>query len=193
MRHCLMIGSCLLFGLVLGACAPKKVLRQPEPTAPTGVRERPADTSASTERPGRPEGVTERSERAEGSMSKAVQAAELALAQQGRPYRWGGHSPERGFDCSGLVMWSYGCVGVDLPRVVNAQHQAGRDVHGRPLLPGDLVFFALDGRRVSHVGLVVDDERFVHAPRRGRPVRIDELDDPYWRTRWVATRRITGN
>jgi cell wall-associated NlpC family hydrolase len=158
--------------LTLAACSPKRVLR--EPSAP--VRPAVSETEDAT-RPsaGRPLGL---------------EAARLARAQIGRPYRWGGASPEQGFDCSGLVHWCYGVLDVDLPRVVSAQVEFGRSVPRQRLQPGDLLFFAIDRREVSHVGLSLGGDRFVHAPRSGRPVRTDSLDDPYWRTRWTGARRV---
>lgn len=126
------------------------------------------------------------------SLDLGVKAASLASDQVGRPYRWGGEEPDDGFDCSGLVFWTYGNLGVDLPRVVRQQKETGRSVGGGDLRPGDLVFFAIDKRRTSHVGLYLGDSRFVHAPSSGSPVRVDSLDDPWWRERWTVSRRVAG-
>jgi cell wall-associated NlpC family hydrolase len=116
--------------------------------------------------------------------------ADLAQEQIGRPYRWGGENPSYGFDCSGLVQWTYGSIGISMPRVVREQKKRGKSITGDRLRPGDLVFFAISGDRVSHVGVYVGGGRFVHAPRAGQPVRIDSLDDAYWRQRWSDSRRI---
>jgi murein DD-endopeptidase len=167
------LGTWLLVATLLGGCAPKRVFRQPDL-----VEERPPPSAP------RPAGTPT------AALQKGLEVANLAQAQLGRPYRWGGNLPQRGFDCSGLVQWTYQSVGVDLPRVVREQVRVGRSVDPQRLHPGDLVFFNLTGDRASHVGIYVGEGRFVHAPRTGQPVRTDELSDPYWRQRWSATRRI---
>lgn len=173
MSRCLIL---LVLALVLAGCSPKRIYRQPDPTAPVGAPRRPPSDPTDP--------VVVRVMGAEVAM--------LASAQIGKPYRWGGHSPERGFDCSGLVQWSYARVGVALPRVVSDQRRAGRPVAADQLEPGDLVFFAIEGDRISHVGVYVGDDQFVHAPRRGTTVRRDSLSDPYWRRRWNTSRRVAA-
>lgn len=108
----------------------------------------------------------------------------------GVAYRAGGRRPD-GFDCSGLVQFLYGGQGVRLPRTAHDQFGAGQRVAPHALLPGDLVFFRISGRRVSHVGVSLGDERFVHAPNVGSQVRIDRLDAPYWARRFAGVRRVT--
>ncbi|MEZ4388579.1 MAG: C40 family peptidase [Candidatus Krumholzibacteriia bacterium] len=179
--------------LLLAGCSPKRVLRQPEAWPPP---ERPVHAAPRQA----PPTVPPRSQTApprdltdpDGALEVGLEVAELALTQLGRPYRWGGHSPERGFDCSGLVHWCYGCLGIDLPRVVRDQRRAGQPVAAASLQPGDLLFFAIEGDRISHVGLYLGDGEFVHAPRAGRRVRRDSLDDPYWRERWSDSRRVAA-
>lgn len=166
--------SALLLGLAtLGGCGPKRVLSRPPAGAPGPSG--PAGPSL----PAPDEGPT-----------SGAAIADIALSQLGQPYRWGGDRPQRGFDCSGLVRWSYGRAGVDLPRVVREQSRVGRSIGPRNLHPGDLVFFRTHSDRVSHVGIYVGGGRFVHAPSSGQPVRTDSLDDPYWRSCWVDARRI---
>jgi cell wall-associated NlpC family hydrolase len=109
-----------------------------------------------------------------------------ALAQIGVPYRYGGTSPESGFDCSGLVKYAHRSVGVEVPRRAVAQHRAARTVSPSRLRPGDLVFFEIKPRQY-HVGMMVDANRFVHAPRTGKTVRITPLDSSYW------SERLTGS
>jgi len=105
-------------------------------------------------------------------------AATAALQQIGVPYRYGGASPA-GFDCSGLVQYSYGVAGRDLPRTTGALWSEAVTVERNGLQPGDLLFFRFDGK-MSHVGLYVGNGRFVHAPSSGRVVTIDDLGaDPY--------------
>ena len=118
-----------------------------------------------------------------------MQASSLALAQTGRPYRYGGSNPS-GFDCSGLVMYVYGLVDVDMPRTVLDQVRIGREISLIDALPGDLLFFRIDGSRISHVGIYAGDGVFVHAPHSGQVVEQETLSSSWWRERLVAVRRI---
>ena len=107
----------------------------------------------------------------------------------GVPYRWGGESPQTGFDCSGLTMVVYQLNGLDLPRSSRQQWQAGRPVKRSELSRGDLVFFATSGgRRVSHVGIYTGNGKFLHAPRRGRNIKISSLSNTYYRKRYLGAR-----
>ena len=107
----------------------------------------------------------------------------------GKPYRYGGNSPS-GFDCSGLVQYSYDRAGVSVPRTTRSQLKAGTPVAAHSLREGDLVFFDQEGRKYSHVGIYIGDGRFVHAPSSGKKVRIDRLDKRYWEKHFVAARRM---
>jgi cell wall-associated NlpC family hydrolase len=113
------------------------------------------------------------------SPGPAVQAAvRYALAQLGTPYRWGGDEPG-GFDCSGLVQAAYQAAGIALPRVAQAQYDAGPPVPaGQPLQPGDLVFFGANPADVTHVGIVVSPGEMVDAPHTGAVVRIEPYSWP---------------
>lgn len=119
----------------------------------------------------------------------AARAAEHARNMVGKPYVYGGNSP-RGFDCSGLVQYSYERAGVSVPRTTRSQLEAGLPVTARALRTGDLVFFDQEGRKFSHVGIYIGDGRFVHAPSSGKRVRIDRLEERYWQQHFVAARRI---
>ena len=116
-------------------------------------------------------------------------AASLAREQVGVPYRYGGTSPS-GFDCSGLVQYVYGKLGVNLPRKSKEMAGVGQHVPVHALLPGDLVFFRINRNRVSHVGIYIGNDEFVHATKSGHPVRIDNMTDPWWRERFVVGRRL---
>ena len=107
----------------------------------------------------------------------------------GLPYRWGGSSSGYGFDCSGLSMTAYHLNGLNLPRSSKEQYRVGIPVKRGQLLRGDLVFFAISkGRKVSHVGIYAGDDRFIHAPGRGKRVRIDSLSSRYFKTRYLGAR-----
>ena len=116
-----------------------------------------------------------------------------ALALMGTPYRWGGTSPDSGFDCSGLVGYVFRtALGIELPRVsrematkADAQLIKDRD----ELQQGDLVFFGRKGR-VNHVGIYVGEGRFVHSPSTGKDVRVDSLVSGYWGGRFMQARRV---
>lgn len=105
----------------------------------------------------------------------ATEALGYALAQIGTPYRWGGETPGAGFDCSGLVQAAYASAGIALPRVAQAQFDAGPRVgEAQPLQPGDLVFFGAGPSAVEHVGIVVDPSgEMVDAPHAGARVRAE--------------------
>jgi len=116
-----------------------------------------------------------------------------AIGLVGTPYRYGGNTPQGGFDCSGLVGYVFrDAAGIQLPRTADAIARApGTSVARRQLVAGDLVLFG-DSRRVDHVGIYVGDQRFVHAPSTGGTVRLDPLDGHYWQRRFVAGRRLQG-
>ncbi len=114
--------------------------------------------------------------------------AETARSYLGVPYLWGG-TTSRGFDCSGLAMAVYRLNGLKLPRSSREQYEAGARVDTDRLRPGDLVFFATGARgEVSHVGIYVGDDTFIHAPSRGRRISRDRLSDPYYRDRFLGAR-----
>lgn len=113
-----------------------------------------------------------------------------ASAQLGSDYRYGGHSPMEGFDCSGLVYYSFLKAGIRLPRTAYGQYKRSRPVPKQHLKKGDLVFFRIYRSRVSHVGIYLGNKRFIHAPSTGKSVSIAKLDDPYWQKRYIRAGRI---
>jgi cell wall-associated NlpC family hydrolase len=114
-----------------------------------------------------------------------------ALAALGVAYRFGGESPDAGFDCSGLVVHVYReALGLSLPHNARAQSRVGRSVPAGDLEPGDLVFYNTRNRRYSHVGLYLGDGRFIHAPKPGAAVRVENMSKAYWSRRYNGARRI---
>ena len=114
-----------------------------------------------------------------------------ALGLVGTPYRYGGNTPDGGFDCSGLVNYVFrDMLDLGLPRTSRAlaEYQGGRIDPDR-LAAADLVFFGSRGN-VTHVGIYVGQGRFVHAPSSGGTVRLDHLDGPYWRDNYSGARRV---
>ena len=107
----------------------------------------------------------------------------------GARYRYGGANPASGFDCSGLVQFSFGQAGVRLPRNTEEQRLAAHPVSVRELRAGDLLFFDLEGKKNSHVGIYAGGGIFVHAPSTGKEVRRDRLDTPFWKRRLSEARR----
>ncbi|HET6642060.1 MAG TPA: C40 family peptidase [Gaiellaceae bacterium] len=118
--------------------------------------------------------------------SLGERAARIALKAVGIPYRWGGASPAGGFDCSGLVYWAYGRLGINLPHSSYALYGRGRSVSRSRMKPGDLVFFS----GLGHVGMYIGRGRMVHAPHSGSRVQVVPLGGPYYGGRLVGARRI---
>ncbi|QCB48792.1 C40 family peptidase [Hydrogenophaga sp. PAMC20947] len=111
-----------------------------------------------------------------------------ALGLVGTPYRWGGNTPDSGFDCSGLIGYVYKSrAGVAPPRTVAQLTDFGRPVGEDDLRTGDLVIFG--GGRAFHAGIFVGEGRFVHAPSSGGQVRLDRLNNPYWQRQAQSFRR----
>lgn len=114
-----------------------------------------------------------------------------AMGLLGVPYRYGGNSPETGLDCSGLVRLVFEqSVGKVLPRRAADQAAATETIARSELKPGDLVFFNTMRRAFSHVGIYVGDGKFVHAPRSGARVRVEDMRKNYWQTRFNGARRV---
>ncbi len=106
----------------------------------------------------------------------------------GVPYLWGGTSPDTGFDCSGLTMTVYQLNGFDLPRTSREQFVTGNLVDRSSLEKGDLIFFAKQGGKVSHVGIYAGDGQFIHASGAGKRIRVDSLSQDYFRRTYVGAR-----
>lgn len=113
-------------------------------------------------------------------------AAKIALKAVGVPYRWGGESPGSGFDCSGLVRWTYLRLGIELPHSSYALYTVGRSVSRDRMEPGDVLVFS----GLGHVGLYLGRGRMVHAPQSGRLVEVVSLGGSNYGGRIVAARRV---
>lgn len=115
---------------------------------------------------------------------------EYALSLQGIPYRYGKESPEEGFDCSGFVQHVYGKHGIHLPRTVKEMAAVLPPVPNYDLRSGDLVFFNTSGKTYSHVGIFIQDDKFIHAPsRRTGHVLVSSMNNSYWHKRFSGVRR----
>lgn len=193
--------TALCVGLAAFGCAPKRVVRRdaPQPVAAERPAPRPHQGAEPAESPvagldlpppeprGRSgPGVPERSTE---SLTFGARAAALAGEQLGKPYQWGASGPDR-FDCSGLVQHVYGALGLDLPRVSAQQARVGREVRPSELQAGDLLFFAINGRGIDHVGIFTGGAEFIHAPNRSSPVSTESLGNPWWRKRFRLARRL---
>jgi len=111
----------------------------------------------------------------------------------GVPYKYGGSTPETGFDCSGFVSYVYRqSIGLSLPRSTQLLSQEGKPIMSSQLREGDLVFFDTNKRSFSHVGIYLGDDRFIHAPSSGGSVRIVDMSSPYWKKHYNGARRVTS-
>jgi len=119
----------------------------------------------------------------------AAKAVDYAREMLGRPYKFAGDTPE-GFDCSGLVKYSYGRAGISMPRDTQSQHRMSVLVSTHGLREGDLLFFDQEGKKKSHVGMYLGKGRFIHAPSSGGKVRIDSMNAEFWKKHFVEARRV---
>ena len=122
---------------------------------------------------------------------KAQKVVHTAYSQMGKQYRLGGASPQKGFDCSGLIWWAYRQHGINVPRVTDSQAKAGYEVGRSPMRPGDILVFDTNrGRTGLHTGVYTGNGRFVHSPTSGKRVREDSLNQEYWKKRLIRIRRV---
>ena len=112
-----------------------------------------------------------------------------ALTLRGVPYRNGGSDPG-GFDCSGFTQYVFARNGIRLPRAVEEQYEQGKKLKSRDLESGDLVFFKTVSSGPSHVGIVIGEDQFIHAPSSKGVVRVERLSSEYWSKRFIAARRV---
>ena len=122
---------------------------------------------------------------------KASELVFTAIGFLGVPYRRGGSSVETGFDCSGFVKAMYEqTVGLILPRRAEQQAASTQKIERADLQPGDLVFFNTMKRAFSHVGIYVGDGKFIHSPKPGAEVRVEDMGIAYWSSRFDGARRV---
>lgn len=175
--------------LVTAGCAARGATPRPFPGAalPPGAGSTPdAATPPDGGAPAAAEPPTVAAEPAPGALTDLIQTAMDFL---GVPYRNGGSDPS-GFDCSGLVQWVFARHGTMLPRETKDQYRVGRDVDLRDVQPGDLIFFETVSRGASHVGIVIGEGRFIHAPNSSGVVRVEPYTANYWIRRYVGARRV---
>jgi cell wall-associated NlpC family hydrolase len=126
---------------------------------------------------------------AEPTPTAGEKIVSIAAKYLGAPYRYGGDSP-KGFDCSGLVFYSFEQLGLRVPRTAADQRKAAERVKRSNLEPGDLVFFRSSRGRIDHVGIYAGDGKFIHAPNSGSVVSYAYLDDPYYQSHYVSAGRF---
>ncbi len=133
---------------------------------------------------------TSRYKGSKGSSTKGYAVAQTAKSQIGKKYRYGGESPKKGFDCSGLIWWAYNKHGLEVPRVTSDQAKAGSSISKSRAKPGDIVVFRMSKRSTAlHTGIYVGDNSFVHSPSSGSRVRVESLNS-YWEPKLRTVRRI---
>lgn len=127
-----------------------------------------------------------------GSWSEKVEEIMIrALSLTGVGYKYGGRSPETGFDCSGFVQYVFKhAAQISLPPSARTISEMGDAVKREDLQPGDLVFFNTLKSAFSHVGIYVGNNQFIHAPRAGSKVRIENMDERYWKSRYNGAKRL---
>lgn len=182
----------LALALLTSACATQQqVAEQSNKGQPTA--------KAQTKAKAQPEQTQAKQSQADKARVEALTRHQMAddilmraMALIGTPYRYGGMSPQTGFDCSGLIGYVFNdSLGMKIPRSTREMIQVNAPVIGKDKLrSGDIVFFATSGgRRVSHAGIYVGDGRFVHAPSTGGKVRMDRLDSTYWSKAYLQAKR----
>lgn len=126
-----------------------------------------------------------------GGAAKGSAVVATARSQIGKPYKFGGDSPQTGFDCSGLILWSYRQQGITVPRQAKDQAKAGRAVDQSHLREGDIVVFRISsGVSGIHTGIYSGRGRFIHSPSTGKRIREDSLETDYWKRRYITARRV---
>jgi cell wall-associated NlpC family hydrolase len=128
------------------------------------------------------------------SEEKMNELVMYAVSLADTPYQYGGKDPESGFDCSGFVDHVFQhSLGISLPRTSHEISRVGTPINFKHLRPGDLVFYNTQHKAFSHVGIYMGENKFVHAPKSGSRIRVEEMNEKYWQSRYNGARRIKGN
>ena len=123
-------------------------------------------------------------------MHFGLEVVESAKHQLGLPYVWGGESPRIGFDCSGLIKYTFKEFNVNLPHRADLQYAYGDSVARKDLQKGDMIFFRSGGNWIGHVGIYIGDNHFIHAPHSGAQIQINRLDNSWYSSHYVGAKRI---
>jgi cell wall-associated NlpC family hydrolase len=170
--------AALASSVLAAACASSGAVPRPFPTPGASTAPPPGSSAAAPsadEAPAQPAETT---------------LIDTALGLRGVTYRNGGSDPN-GFDCSGFTQYVFAQHGITLPRDTREQFHVGEKVKLKDVKTGDLVFFHTVATGVSHVGIAVNDDEFVHAPSTAGVVRVEHLSSAYWSRRFIAARRVT--
>lgn len=181
--------------LLLSGCAASRSQHSADPALPEG------DDSVIVFRSDTPDpkwdkSKTEKNAREEAArLGAAERIIETAKTQLGVRYRYGGNSPETGFDCSGFASWVFAQHGIKLPRSSREQMQAGIPIDKRDLRPGDLLIYSrrIGSRTSTHAGIYIGDGKFIHSPSSGKSISIDQAFDDHYSKRFLAARRVILN
>ena len=121
----------------------------------------------------------------------ARKVVKTACTQLGKSYRSGGASPAKGFDCSGLLYWAYRKNGYQMPRISTQQAKVGQAVAKKQARAGDIfVFKVAQSPRGLHTGICMGNNDFIHSPSKGKKVKVDSVNNTYWKERLIAVRRV---
>ena len=205
LRLLVQLTSLTVIPLLASACASTGAVPRPFPSPgvsiPSGSPVPPADRGGD----GRRDGVPVATAVSPGDLSTPVapetssaviptqpplRPVDTALSLLGAPYRNGGSAPGDGFDCSGFTQWVFAQHGITLPRESREQFGAGLEIDSKSVAAGDLLFFTTVSKGASHVGIALDEDRFVHAPSSRGVVRIERRSSAYWHRRYVGARRV---
>jgi cell wall-associated NlpC family hydrolase len=167
----------LALSVMATACASSGAVPRPFPTPGASTATEPGPTAAAQPAEEAPDPAAE------------VTLIGTALSLRGVPYRNGG-SDASGFDCSGFTQYVFAQHGITLPRETREQFQVGEKIKLEEIKTGDLVFFHTVAKGVSHVGIALNDDEFVHAPSTAGVVRVEHLSSAYWSRRFIAARRV---
>jgi cell wall-associated NlpC family hydrolase len=185
----LLVAILALVFLAIAGCSFKPLRPDPDVNANIALAPTDQDVNAgAVPAQADPDGNASAGQQQAADPDVGADAARYALEMVGAPYRYGGKTP-KGFDCSGLVLYSYALAGRQLPVNLGGQRAASRPVPRKQVRPGDLLFFDLADEGRSHVGLYVGGGKFVHAPSRGKLVSTASLSNPYWRRHFAGARR----